>query len=91
MTIFTKLRYSPVNLEQLKHYYKKDRSLQYHNPGREIVKVPQLQLLLIRVHRWILACVSNGSRCKFIVVVVSPLEALMLNDVVVVFMAVDII
>ena len=53
------------------------------------MKVPQLRLLLIRVHRWILACVSNGGRlsscCN-----ISPLEALML-DVVVVFMAMDII
>ena len=81
---FNKLRYSPANLEQLESCYERDRSLQFHYPGSETVKVP----LLRYVHWEFLAHGSHGGRHKSIILIVSPLEALML-DVAEAFMAMD--
>ena len=40
---FTKLRYSPVNLEQLESCHERDESHWFHYPGSGTVKVPLLR------------------------------------------------
>ena len=70
--------------QQLESCYERDRSLQFHYPGSGTVKVP----LLRYVHWEFLAHGSHGGRHKSIVVIVSPLEALML-DVAEAFTAMD--
>ena len=75
---FNKLRYSPANLEQLESCYERDRSLRFlytRNHGN----CESLSAVVVYVHQRILAHGSHGGRRKSIVVIVSPLEALVLD------------
>ena len=79
---FNKLRYFPANLEQLESCNERAR---FHYLGSGTVRP---SATVVYVHRRSLALGSHGGRCKFIIVIVSPLEALML-DVAETFRAMD--